>query len=36
VLEGIASLRNDTEIKQKLVDAGTLSENMNPGTQTKN
>lgn len=28
VLEGIASLRNDTEIKPKLVEAGSLSENM--------
>lgn len=34
VLQGIASLRNDTEIKPKLVEAGNLSENMpaaNPG-----
>jgi len=27
VIEGIASLRNDTEIKPKLVEAGSLSEN---------
>lgn len=36
VLEGIASLRNDTEIKPKLVDAGILSENMPAGNQLKN
>ncbi len=35
VLEGIASLRNDTEIKPKLVDEGNLSENM-PVSQLKN
>jgi membrane fusion protein (multidrug efflux system) len=36
VLEGIASLRNDTEIKPKLVEAGTLSENMPATNQAKN
>ncbi len=36
VLEGIASLRNDTEIKPKLVDAGSLSENMPATNQVKN
>jgi membrane fusion protein (multidrug efflux system) len=36
VLEGIASLRNDTEIKPKLVEAGNLSENMPAGNQVKN
>lgn len=36
VLEGIASLRNDTEIKPKLVDAGSLSENMPAANQVKN
>jgi membrane fusion protein (multidrug efflux system) len=36
VLEGIATLRNDTEIKPKLVDAGSLSENMPAGNQAKN
>ena len=36
VLEGIASLRNDTEIKPKLADIGNLSENMSPANQLKN
>ncbi len=36
VLEGIASLRNDTEIKPKLSDIGNLSENMSPAKQLKN
>ena len=36
VLEGIASLRNDTEIKPKLVEAGSLSENMPAANQVKN
>ena len=36
VLEGIASLRNNTEIKPKLVDAGSLSENMPATNQVKN
>ena len=36
VLEGIASLRNDTEIKPKLVDVGNLSENMPATNQLKN
>lgn len=36
VLEGIASLRNDTEILPKLVDAGSLSENMPAANQVKN
>ena len=36
VLQGIASLRNDTEIKPKLVDAGSLSENMPAANQAKN
>ena len=36
VLEGIASLRNDTEIKPKLVEAGSLSENMPATNQVKN
>ncbi len=36
VLEGVASLRNDTEIKPKLVDAGSLSENMPAANQGKN
>lgn len=35
VLEGIASLRNNVEIKQKLVDAGSLSENMADQNQPK-
>lgn len=36
VIEGIASLRNDTPIKPKLVDLGSLSENAASGTQAKN
>ena len=36
VLEGIASLRNDTEIKPKLSEIGNLSENMSPVKQLKN
>ena len=36
VLEGIASLRNDTEIKPKLVDAGNLSENQPEANKPKN
>ncbi len=36
VLEGIAALRNDTEIKIKLVDAGNLSENTPEINQVKN
>ena len=36
VLEGVASLRNDTEIKPHLADIGNLSENMNPAKQLKN
>jgi membrane fusion protein (multidrug efflux system) len=36
VLQGIASLRNDTEIKPKLVEAGSLSENMPAASQVKN
>jgi len=36
VLDGIAALRNDTEIKPKLVEAGTLSENMPSTNQVKN
>lgn len=35
VLEGIASLRNNVEIKQKVVDAGSLSENMADENQPK-
>jgi len=35
VLEGIASLRNDTEIKPKLVETGSLSENMPAENQVK-
>jgi membrane fusion protein (multidrug efflux system) len=35
VLEGIAALRNDTEIKPKLVEIGNLSENMPAGNQVK-
>lgn len=35
VLEGIAALRNDTEIKPKLVEAGSLSENMPVDNQVK-
>jgi len=36
VLEGIASLRNDTEIKPKLSEIGNLSENMTPEKPVKN
>ena len=36
VLEGITALRNDTEIKPKLVEAGSLSENMPAANQSKN
>jgi membrane fusion protein (multidrug efflux system) len=36
VLEGIASLRNDTEIQPKLIDPSSLSENMPVGNQVKN
>ena len=36
VLEGIAALRNDTEIKPKLTELGNLSENMVPAKQLKN
>lgn len=36
VLEGIATLRNDTEIKPKLVEAGSLSENMPTESPVKN
>lgn len=36
VLEGIAALRNDTEIKPKLTELGDLSENMAPAKQLKN
>ncbi len=36
VLEGIASLRNDTEIKPKLVESGSLSENTSAVNQAKN
>jgi membrane fusion protein (multidrug efflux system) len=36
VFEGIAALRNDTEIKPKLVEAGNLSENMTSPAQAKN
>ena len=36
VYEGIASLRNDTEIKPKLVESGNLSENMPAANQVKN
>lgn len=36
VFEGIASLRNDTEIKPKLVEAGSLSENMSTAAPVKN
>jgi len=35
VLEGIASLRNNTEIKPKVVEAGSLSENMPVDNQVK-
>lgn len=36
VFQGIASLRNDTEIKPKLVEAGDLSENMPASNKAKN
>ncbi len=36
VLEGIAALRNDTEIKPKLVESGNLSENSPEVNQVKN
>ena len=36
VLEGIAALRNDTEIKPKLSEIGSLSENMSTVKQLKN
>jgi membrane fusion protein (multidrug efflux system) len=36
VLQGIASLRNDAEIKPKLVEVGSLSENMPAANQAKN
>jgi membrane fusion protein (multidrug efflux system) len=36
VLEGITTLRNDMEIKPKLVDAGSLSENMPVDSPAKN
>lgn len=36
VLEGIAALRNDVEIKPKLVNIGNLSENMSPASEIKN
>jgi membrane fusion protein (multidrug efflux system) len=35
VYEGIASLRNDTEIKPKMVESGTLSENLPAEIQVK-
>ncbi len=35
VLEGIAALRNDTEIKPKVVEAGNLSENMPSDKEVK-
>ncbi|HEY5511219.1 MAG TPA: efflux RND transporter periplasmic adaptor subunit [Prolixibacteraceae bacterium] len=35
VYEGIAALRNDTEIKPKLVETGNLSENMSRGLGIK-
>jgi membrane fusion protein (multidrug efflux system) len=35
VLEGIAALRNDVEIKPKLVETGNLSENMPVDNQVK-
>ncbi len=35
VLEGIAALRNDTEIKPKVVETGNLSENMPADNQVK-
>lgn len=36
VFEGIASLRNEVEIKPKLVEAGSLSENTSSANQVKN
>lgn len=36
VLEGISALRNDTEIKPKLTEVGSLSENMQASGETKN
>lgn len=36
VYEGLASLRNETEIKPKIVDPGNLSENTTTGNQVKN
>jgi membrane fusion protein (multidrug efflux system) len=36
VLQGIASLRNEMEIKPKLVEAGSLSENRSAANQGKN
>ena len=36
VLEGLPSLRNDTEIKPKLVDLGSLSENSSAANPVKN
>lgn len=36
VYEGLASLRNETEIKPKIVDPGNLSENTATGNQVKN
>lgn len=36
VFEGIASLRNDLEIKPKLVEPGSLSENTSAANQVKN
>ena len=36
VLDGIASLHSDTQIKPKLVDAGSLSENASSVNQVKN
>lgn len=36
ILEGIAALRNDTEIKPKIVEVGSLSENMTATSPAKN
>ena len=36
VLEGIASLRNDVEIKPKMIEPGSLSENTSAANQVKN
>jgi membrane fusion protein (multidrug efflux system) len=36
VLDGIASLHSDTQIRPKLVDAGSLSENASSVNQVKN